>query len=153
MQTLLTYTSKDQAADATATLVNNGYPAVAHDEAGVQVMFLASSPLASMKVEVDDAHYLEARRYVRERVKQNDPVFVAAWHCPECGDSDVEYPQFSRRTVIPTLMMDLLAMGKLLERKCYCLSCHATWKPEETANVATPAPEGPAAEDLRDVAL
>jgi len=49
-----------------------------------------------------------------------------AIHCPECGSSRVEYPQFTRKFILPNFGALLCAIG-LMEWKFYCQECQFTW--------------------------
>lgn len=52
-----------------------------------------------------------------------------AVRCPECGSLRVEYPQFSRKTLMGALPSALATAG-LIERDFYCEVCHFTWPPD-----------------------
>lgn len=131
MDDAFTFDNFDQAQEAAAILVNNGFGATAHDESSVQKYFLMSQPVAAAKVDVESSQWADARKFVSQRVASGDEVLCQAWRCPDCGGFEVQYPQFSRKSVIPALSMDLLAAGKMVEKKCYCQECKATWAPGE----------------------
>lgn len=51
--------------------------------------------------------------------------------CPDCGGTRVEYPQFSRNTIVGALPAVAAAVG-MVEPQFFCQSCHYTWAPEPT---------------------
>jgi hypothetical protein len=61
--------------------------------------------------------------------------------CPDCGSTQVEYPQYSRNTLIGALPSLASTVG-LVEKDFFCRVCNFTWPPPED----TPAP--PAEEAL-----
>jgi hypothetical protein len=50
--------------------------------------------------------------------------------CPECHSLRVEYPQYSRRSIIPNLLIRLLANIGAVPKEFYCHDCHFTWPRE-----------------------
>lgn len=48
--------------------------------------------------------------------------------CPDCGGTRVEYPQFSRNTLVGALPAAAAAVG-LVEPQFFCQACHYSWAP------------------------
>lgn len=65
---------------------------------------------------------------------------LGAIRCPDCGSFQVEYPQFSRKTLLGALPSAMAAAG-VIDRNYYCQACHFTW-PEE------PEKAGPELDEL-----
>ncbi len=54
-----------------------------------------------------------------------------AIHCPECKSLRVQYPQFAHKSVIPNVIVGLMAtFGG--QKDFYCEDCHYTWPREGT---------------------
>jgi len=54
-----------------------------------------------------------------------------AIHCPECKSLRVQYPQFAHKSVIPNVIVGLMAtFGG--QKEFYCEDCHYTWPMEGT---------------------
>ena len=54
-----------------------------------------------------------------------------AIHCPECGSMRLQYPQFAHKSVIPNVIVGLMAtFGG--QKEYYCEDCHYTWPKEGT---------------------
>jgi transposase-like protein len=51
--------------------------------------------------------------------------------CPDCGSTQVEYPQFSRNTIVGALPAVAAAVG-MVEPEFFCRSCHYSWAPAPT---------------------
>jgi hypothetical protein len=48
--------------------------------------------------------------------------------CPECGSTQIEYPQFSRNTIVGALPSIASSIG-LVEKDFFCRVCNYTWPP------------------------
>lgn len=60
-----------------------------------------------------------------------DGALALAARCPECSSLRIEYPQFSRRTLMGALPAALAAAG-VIERDFYCEACQFTWPEAES---------------------
>jgi len=50
-----------------------------------------------------------------------------AIRCPSCGSLSVSYPQMTRKFMLPTIMLHLGIIFRLLDHECYCEHCHYIW--------------------------
>ena len=109
-----------------ARLRSSGIEADIHDESTQQKWQLWNmTPLAHLHVRVGVDREPEARRLLGEWTAA-DGGSLGAVRCPECGSFTVEYPQFSRKTIVGALPAALAAAG-VIERGFYCEACHFTW--------------------------
>ena len=85
-------------------------------------------PRAHMRVRV---HASEAERThaLLKEWHETEGALAEAVHCPECGSSKIEFPQFSRRTLMGALPAALAATG-VIAQEYYCEDCHFTWPDE-----------------------
>ncbi|HEX5177057.1 MAG TPA: SPOR domain-containing protein [Chthoniobacteraceae bacterium] len=105
-----------------------GYESEVFDESMEQKWHLMQlRPHAHMRVRVAESESERALQQVAEWSKQG--LFPDAIRCPECGSTRVEYPQFSRRTILGSLPAIAAATG-MIERDYYCEACHYTWPAE-----------------------
>jgi hypothetical protein len=51
----------------------------------------------------------------------------AAIHCPECNSLRVDYPQFTRKSLVTNVALGLIAALGLVDKEYYCEDCHHTW--------------------------
>ena len=63
-----------------------------------------------------------------------------AVHCPDCGSLRVEYPQMTRKFLLPTLLLHLGIIFRVIKHECYCDSCHCIWNLPERLPATRPVP-------------
>ncbi len=102
-----------------------GIQASIHDESKLERFWFMSEPLAAIHVEVRQPDFLKARRLMTEW-EASTPLLKAAVRCPECGSSRVEFPQITRKFLLPVFEAVFMAMH-LIPREYYCEDCHYTW--------------------------
>ena len=100
-----------------------------HDESNQQKWQLWNlKPHAHLHVRVGVDQEANARNLLNEWAAE-DGSNLGAVRCPDCGSFTVEYPQFSRKTLLGALPAALAPAG-LIERAYYCEACHLTWPAE-----------------------
>jgi uncharacterized protein with PIN domain len=105
-----------------------GYQSEVFDESMEQKWHLMQiHPHAHMRVRVAESESERALQQLALWAKEG--LLPDAVRCPECGSTRVEYPQFSRRTLLGSLPAIASAAG-MIERDYYCESCHFTWPAE-----------------------
>lgn len=122
--TLATFNDRDHAQPVVNRLQQAGFHPQVQDESKWQKHRFAET-LASVKVRVDENEFDTAR----QQLKQWDATehwLDQAVCCPECGSPDVDYPQVTRKFMMPTLHMFLFKLH-LEEKMFYCNTCHHTW--------------------------
>lgn len=69
-----------------------------------------------------------AFRAAMELLDKNAPaVLRQAMHCPSCGSLQVNYPQMTRKFIMPTVVLHLGIIFRFIEHQCYCEHCHEMW--------------------------
>ena len=112
-----------------ARLRSSGLEADVHDESNQQKWQLWNlSPHAHLhvRVSVDQEEKAHERLTAWAAEAGTD---LGALRCPDCGSFKIEYPQFSRKTLVGALPAALAAAG-VIERGYYCEACHLTWPAE-----------------------
>jgi hypothetical protein len=131
--TVATFNTQPPAERLVARLVEVGFQADLQDESGEQKWKLFNlTPRAHLRVRVHSSEEDAALAKLSEW--KDDPILADAVHCPECGSSRVEFPQFSRKTIVGALPAALAAAG-VIDQNYFCESCKFTWPGQE------PAPE------------
>ena len=92
-------------------------------------LWFATKPIAAVKVEVKPEDFEKSIKLLHEW-EAEDTVMHDAVHCPVCKSSRVEYPQFTRKFILPNLIGLLAGLG-LVEKKYYCEDCHHIWPPAD----------------------
>jgi hypothetical protein len=70
---------------------------------------------------------------------QTPDVLQKAIHCPSCGSLSVSYPQMTRKFILPTVLLHLGILLRVIDHECYCETCHFTWN--LTGENVQPAPK------------
>ena len=121
----------EHSARALALRMNEeGFEAIASSDSTEQLlMFFNPHPRAQHHVFVPGQKLEPALQWL-QRLDAKDPVLLWAVRCPDCRSTRIEYPQFSRKTIVGSLPAIGAALG-LVERQFYCTACHFTWGPED----------------------
>ena len=125
---MATFNDRDHAQPVARRLAESGFHPRIHDETNWQIAHMAER-LASVKVEVEEQEHEAAKQKLKE-LDATEHLLDQAVCCPECGSSDVEYPQVTRKFILPSLHT-LLFKLHLDEKMFYCQTCHATWPVRE----------------------
>jgi len=127
--TVATFNEREPADQIAARLKQAGLDAEVYDESHEQKWKLFNlHPRAHMRVRVHSSEEERAHAILTE-AKGSEPALAQAIQCPECGSSRIEFPQFSRRTLMGALPAALAATG-VIAQEYYCEACHFTWPPE-----------------------
>ncbi len=128
--TVATFNERAPADIIAKRLREAGLAAEVYDESQEQKWKLWNlNPRAHMRVRVHSAEQTRAEALLDEW-KGTEPATSQIVRCPECGSSRIEFPQFSRRTIMGALPAALAATG-VIAREYYCEACHFTW-PDST---------------------
>lgn len=127
--TIATFNESEPAHRLTNRLLAAGFKADVFDESAAQKWLLLNlKPKAHMRVRVPKEEGERAMKTLHEW-DAADAALKDAVRCPQCGSSRIEYPQFSRRTLMSALPAAAAAAG-IIERQFYCEACGFTWDAE-----------------------
>src|SRR5437879_7591006 len=118
MEQLITVATFNERAPAdliAARLRDAGLAAEVYDESHEQKWKLYNfHPRAHMRVRV---HSTEENRALAlmDEWQGTEPALSQSIKCPECGSSRIEFPQFSRRTIMGALPAALAATGVIAQ--------------------------------------
>jgi transposase-like protein len=130
--TVATFNERQPADQIVARLRESGLAAEVYDESHEQKWKLFNlHPRAHMRVRVHSAEEGRAHALLAEW-HRDEPALAQAIQCPECGSSRIEFPQFSRRTLMGALPALVAATG-VIAQEYYCEACHFTWPAETKA--------------------
>lgn len=149
IMTLVTFNDVEHAQPVVNRLEQTGLHPHVRDDTNWQRRHFAEA-LASVKVEVDEAEYASALRQLRE-LDAAEHCLEQAVSCPECGSAEVDYPQMTRKFILPSMHAIFYRLG-FAEKEFYCHACHHTWpsrtKLEPARNVFNwPIKKGPLQEN------
>jgi hypothetical protein len=128
--TVATFNDRKPAEVLEQRLEDAGVHVEIFDESSLQSsIFLAKKPLAQIRLRVDKTDLDRTEKLLKEW-NAIDGAMREAVHCPECGSSRIEYPQFTRKFWLPSVVAFFCRLG-LFDAEFYCEDCHFTWPPEE----------------------
>lgn len=106
-----------------------GILAELHKESPLAFLWYISRRRAGVRLEVGVEDAERAHTLLRESDSK-------AWlpgnavRCPECDSLRIDYPQFTRKSLLTNLVMGLASQIGLVELSYYCEDCHCMWERE-----------------------
>jgi hypothetical protein len=121
-----------------AFLKEHGLEARAYDDKLFRYFLFLRPPQITYRVQVWTADFERAAQLL----ENNPPAILnQAVHCPACGSLHLNYPQMTRRFVLPTILLHLGIILRLVEHQCYCEHCHHLWDLPRERKTARKKPE------------
>jgi hypothetical protein len=115
-------------------LDREGFNVRIHDERKIQRYWFFSPPRAAIQVQAREDVADDVTRFLETSPKAR-PLLRDAIYCPSCHSTRVQYPQMTRKFLLPTLFANLLVLLHFIDREYYCEDCHYEW-----ATTPRPAP-------------
>jgi hypothetical protein len=134
MVTIATFNEPAKAKQLKQRFQQVGLHADVHNEAPLQTVGFMSRPKANAKVMVEDTDFDRAQGLMVEWEASDPDIAAAVIRCPQCGSSNIEYPQMTRKFITPALVMLLCAL-RVIPKEFYCHDCHFTWSNEEERTI------------------
>ena len=125
------FSSRTKAEPLQKRLAEAGIQAEIHDELRLEKLWFVSKPGAGVRLEVPAIQFERAEQLLLDW-DRSEGTLREAIHCPECRSLLVDYPQFTRKSMLTNLAMGLAAELRLVEKEYYCQVCHYTWPKEGT---------------------
>ena len=110
-------------------LCQAGIAAELHDELRLEKLWFVAKDGATTRVEVPASQFERAEQLLLDW-DACEGLMREAIRCPECKSLRVDYPQFTRKSLLTNLAAGLAAEVGLVEKEYYCLDCHCTWPKE-----------------------
>jgi len=114
-----------KAAPLQRRLAEAGILAQVRDTLYLEKLWFISKREAGARLEVPSTDYERACELLLESDKHG--ALDGAVRCPQCDSFRAEYPQFTRKSFIPNVLLGLAATVGMLEKEFYCQDCHYTW--------------------------
>jgi len=116
-------------------LDDNRMEARTYDDKVFRYFLFLRPPRIVWRVQVRKNYF----NYTVELLKSKSPsILEKALHCPSCGSLRVNYPQMTRKFILPTIMLHLGIILRVIDHKCYCEDCHEMWSLSKRAEVSQP---------------
>lgn len=105
-------------------LRERGLEARTYDDKLFRYFLFLRPPHVTYHVQVRTNQFAEAAK----SLEANPPAVLSmALHCPACGSLRINYPQMTRRFILPTILLHLGIIFRIVEHECYCEHCHHMW--------------------------
>ena len=78
----------------------------------------------------EDNDFERAQELMVEWEASDPDIAAAIIRCPQCGSSQIEYPQLTRKAITPAMASVLFAL-KMFPKEFYCEDCHYTWTKDQ----------------------
>ena len=118
-------------------LQTRGLEARTYDDKLVRVFLFLRPPRVTYRVQVRRSALHHADELVAglalEKVRR-------AIRCPDCHSLHIVYPQMTRKFILPTILLHLCVIFRIVEHECYCEQCHYDWQLPPPATLAASAP-------------
>ena len=105
-------------------LCDKGFEARTYDDKTFRYFLFLRPPRVTYRVQVRKNHH----EGIADLVQSKAPaVLDKALRCPACGSLRVSYPQMTRKFILPTVMLHVGIIFRVIEHECYCEHCHHVW--------------------------
>ena len=106
-------------------LRQSGISAEVHGGLHLETLWFITRREAGAQIEVPSDQFERACQLLSEWDK--DGGLDNAIRCLECHSFRVDYPQFTRKSFIPNVLLGLASTIGVVEKNYYCHDCHYTW--------------------------
>jgi hypothetical protein len=116
-----------------AFLKDKGLESRTYDDKAFRYFLFLRPPRVTYRVQVRGNQFDGVTELLRAKAPE---VLDRALHCPSCGSLRINYPQMTRKFILPTILLHLGIIFRFIEHECYCEHCHAMWNlPEGEASL------------------
>ena len=95
-----------------------------YDDKWLRLFLFLRPPQKTYRVQVPQNQIADADNSLE---REGADATHSAIHCPACNRLCVSYPQMTRKFILPTVVLHLGIIFRLIDHECYCESCHYTW--------------------------
>lgn len=102
----------------------------------LQIVLFLCPPRAMCRVQVREHFY----KMTVDLLKAREPAILEkAIRCPECSSLRVNYPQMTRKFLLPTIFLHLGIIFRIIHHQAYCETCHCVWSLPKAELPVSPA--------------
>ena len=96
------------------------------DEKLMRLFLFLRPPQKTYRVQVRESDF-KTVSYLVKHEPDAEKYLKDSLHCPSCGALCVQYPQMTRRFVLPTVLLHAGILLRIIDHEAYCQSCHFIW--------------------------
>src|SRR6476660_7429631 len=130
MVTIATFNEAAKARQLKRRFQDAGIKTDVHNEAPLQQVGFMSRPQANAKVMVEDSDFEKAQELMIEWEATDPDISAALIRCPQCGSSNIDYPQITRELMTPA-HVGVLGALKISPKEVLCQHCRVPWSSQE----------------------
>ena len=122
---IATFNHRPEAEALKSMLISEGVTAQVKDETNLQKYWFLASAKAGIHVQVTKECMEKAQKVMDQPEAKR--FLQKAIRCPSCNSLQVQYPDLTRKNILPTLLAQLFVLLRITQHKYYCESCHFSW--------------------------
>lgn len=134
---LALYENTDAARLAESYLRNRKFDARTYDDRLFRWFLFLRPPRPTLSVQVRRDHLKVAEHLLRTSAPE---LLQEAIRCPACDSLRVAYPQMTRKFILPTILLHLGIIFRVVDHECYCEHCQFTWNLPSEKDQPAPKP-------------
>lgn len=124
--TIATFNTGAAAEKVRQRLNDQGIQARVNNQRLLQRIWFLAKPYSAYHLEVPETELARADAALGA-LQDEEHALSEAIRCPKCASLKIEYPQMTRKFVLPTLIAHGLVFLGFMQHKFYCTECHQTW--------------------------
>jgi hypothetical protein len=105
-------------------LTDGGFRARTYDDRLFRYFLFLRPPRVTYRVQVRQNDAPGANKLLGAGAPE---ILQRAIRCPSCGSLSVSYPQMTRRFILPTILLHLGIIFRVIEHECFCDRCQFNW--------------------------
>src|SRR5579863_9594068 len=121
-------------------LQDRKFDARTYDDKVMRILLFLRPPQKTHRVQVR-VNDLKTVSYLIAHDAEAEKLLRDSLHCPSCGSLHVQFPQMTRRFILPTIMLHAGILLRIIDHEAYCEHCHFIWHLSEHP-VPEPQPAG-----------
>ncbi|HEY1661274.1 MAG TPA: hypothetical protein VGI03_02555 [Verrucomicrobiae bacterium] len=118
-----------------AFLKDKKFEARTYDDKLLRYFLFLRPPRVTYRVQIRESEFKIVATILE---KESPPVLNQAFHCPSCGSLRINYPQMTRKFLMPTILLHLGIIFRVIDHGAYCEHCHHVWNLPKDGMAVTP---------------
>jgi hypothetical protein len=107
-----------------AFLEERKFEARTYDDKLLRYFLFLRPPRITYRVQIRGSEFKVVSNLLE---KEYPPILGKAFHCPFCSSLRINYPQMTRKFILPTVVLHLGIIFRVIQHEAYCEHCHHIW--------------------------
>jgi hypothetical protein len=100
------------------------FEARVYDDKLLRYFLFLRPPRVTYRVQIRESEYKIVTNILEKEMPE---ILEDALHCPSCGSLRINYPQMTRKFLMPTILLHLGIIFRIVEHEAFCDHCHCIW--------------------------